>query len=336
MPFSTTQKQAAGAPGTNKSFTLDVIFEQRYPLSSSPELSLRTVLDDPSDPTAVTITVTAEGAEGADAWFLAWPHGDPSASPTQIGPYTTVGADGEASVTVPWPSDEKDVAARVADGVFGAFGWPYGKAKVTIGGGGGVGDGSGNNDATSGSTGDPHIISLDGLRYNFQGAGEFILVGPRQRFLESPVEPGAGEAPLALDGRQRHPHHLGDLGMAQAAEETQLHQPALVGIARGQTPHGIVELQDVERRLDAGRESVVEGDRPLPAAALLVAVTAGVVDQQSAHRLGGDGVEMRPAVPAHPGLVDQAQIGLVDQRLGLQGVARALLAQAAERALRGP
>ncbi len=45
------------------------------------------------------------------------------------------------------------------------------------GGDGSVQFGSGNNGHTSGSTGDPHVVSFDGLRFNYQGAGEFILAG---------------------------------------------------------------------------------------------------------------------------------------------------------------
>lgn len=222
--------------GIDRDLGFEILFDVRHSFNKSPELSLSTVLDNPADPSAVTINVAAKGAEGADAYFLGWPDGEPNVPPVQVGPNVVVDANGDASVTVPWPQEEQDVAGRVADGIFGAFGWPYGRAKVTIGGnsgsdcdgpdcsptspggppggpagpgggygdpdddgspghpgsiggggiggggpgggfGGGVGDGSGNNHGTSGSTGDPHVISLDGLRYNFQGAGEFILAG---------------------------------------------------------------------------------------------------------------------------------------------------------------
>ena len=59
----------------------------------------------------------------------------------------------------------------------------------------------------------------------------------------------------------------------------------------------------------------------------------GALDQDAAHGLGGRGEEVSPAVPRRRifpgalGAVHQAEVGFVDQRGWLEGVARLFLGQ---------
>ena len=64
----------------------------------------------------------------------------------------------------------------------------------------------------------------------------------------------------------------------------------------------------------------VEREHGRAGAALLRAPADGVVDEDAAHRLGGDGEEMRAVAPVNRVLVDKAQVCFVDERGGLQRV----------------
>ena len=89
----------------------------------------------------------------------------------------------------------------------------------------------------------------------------------------------------------------------------------------------VVEVQEVVGRgVGAGQYVQVEVlPPPCRAAALEPLAVAGVVDEDATHRLGGRGQEVPPAVPRPTRVVsDQAEVGLVDQRRGLEGVPRGL------------
>lgn len=62
------------------------------------------------------------------------------------------------------------------------------------------------------------------------------------------------------------------------------------------------------------------------AAALVAQVSACVIDQDPAHGLRSNCEEMGPALPVHRPLLDQLEIGLMNQGGGLQGVLSALAA----------
>ena len=55
----------------------------------------------------------------------------------------------------------------------------------------------------------------------------------------------------------------------------------------------------------------------------------GMVHQDAAHGLGGHPEELGPVLPARLALVDQPQVGLVDEGGGLQGVAGVLAPEVA-------
>ena len=80
--------------------------------------------------------------------------------------------------------------------------------------------------------------------------------------------------------------------------------------------------------IDRRDRAAVEGDLHL-AAPLLRTPLARMVDQDPAHRLGGDPEEVRPALPVDRALVDDPEEGLVDQCRGGQGVLVALAAKLA-------
>ncbi len=73
---------------------------------------------------------------------------------------------------------------------------------------------------------------------------------------------------------------------------------------------------------DDGR--FVQRDLNRIAAAFELVPRAGDVHQDAPHQLRGHGEEVRAVLPPHAARIDQAQIGLVDERRGLQRVAGTL------------
>ena len=63
------------------------------------------------------------------------------------------------------------------------------------------------------------------------------------------------------------------------------------------------------------------------AAAFEAVGVAGVVDEDSSHGLGGDSEEVGPAVELGLRLVDELEVGLVDEGGGLEGVPRVFAAE---------
>ena len=57
----------------------------------------------------------------------------------------------------------------------------------------------------------------------------------------------------------------------------------------------------------------------------------GMVDQDTAHQAGGEGDEVHGATPLHPSLVDETQVGFVNQGGRLQRVLRAFPLQVTRR-----
>ena len=54
-----------------------------------------------------------------------------------------------------------------------------------------------------------------------------------------------------------------------------------------------------------------------------------MIDQNTAHHLSGDAIEVPTVLPRHPVLTGESQKGLVDERRGLQGVIRPFVSQVA-------
>ncbi len=117
---------------------------------------------------------------------------------------------------------------------------------------------------------------------------------------------------------------MGNLLQSQAPEEAQLDHPALAGVEGIERTQGVVYCHDVGTR-HRGRQSFCVGEgypQPLTLAAK-APPPSGHVHQHPAHDLGGHCIEMRPILP--PGTLpgSQAEVGLVDERGGLEQVSGA-------------
>src|SRR5262245_25577595 len=145
------------------------------------------------------------------------------------------------------------------------------------------------------------------------------------------LQPRLREPPVAPHRRRRHLQHRRGLFDAQPAEEAQIDDAALPLVELRQRFERIVEGNEIERRLVGHGEAFVEGDAHGVTAALLVATGAGVIHEDASHDAGRDGEKMRAVVPRDRLAVYEAEIGLVDERGGLEAVARPLAGHAAPR-----
>ena len=99
--------------------------------------------------------------------------------------------------------------------------------------------------------------------------------------------------------------------------------------------HGRETLQRVIQRHDvdvagAGRQSLLDERNVLPAgAAFLGGMRPRVIDEDPAHDLRGNAKKVRPIAPPYFTLIDQAQVGFVDERGGLQRVSNRLVSKIA-------
>ena len=134
---------------------------------------------------------------------------------------------------------------------------------------------------------------------------------------------GAGEAPLALDCRRRERQRFRDFLRGQPPEELQLDHLALARVQGGQTVQRLVQRERVD--LGAPEDLARQRERhPLRfAAALGSRAVARMVGQDAPHHHCRQAHELRAVPPIDALLVDEPEVGLVDERGGLERVVRA-------------
>ena len=125
------------------------------------------------------------------------------------------------------------------------------------------------------------------------------------------------------------PEHDSRLLDREAAEETQLDGLALPGIHLRQGEQGLVDRKKILVWRASHEECLVQRHVLLSAAAFTVAAFAGEIDQHLSHHPRRDAEEVCPVFPVDALCANQADVGLVDQRGGLEGVASALTAHIA-------
>src|SRR5205085_10329837 len=116
---------------------------------------------------------------------------------------------------------------------------------------------------------------------------------------ELPIQPRRGKSPVSKRREGRDLQHFRCFFNGQAAEETKLHNAALARIQFRQARESLIERNKVGaffRRKD-GR--LIKLDGTDTGATLLVSARPGVVDENAAHHLGGDGEEVRAILPSH-------------------------------------
>ena len=139
-----------------------------------------------------------------------------------------------------------------------------------------------------------------------------------------PHQPRPGHRPITFHGPFGDTKDLGRLFNAHPRKEAHFDDLRLAMIELVEPFKGLVEGENFLFTLGGERDGFVERNAARPTAALLPLLLPGVINQDSADRLGADGEEMRAALPINAGLIDQLEIRLVDQCGGLQRMIRPL------------
>ena len=146
--------------------------------------------------------------------------------------------------------------------------------------------------------------------------------------LDFAVQPGPRERPEAIRRPRRDAECLAGVRQRQAREIPQLDELRGGRIGLGQPRQGLIQGDQILARLDGGQVQVGHIVPDQPAAMFVRRLPTRLVNQDAPHRLGRRRKKMPAVVPLRAAVVaDQAQIGFVDERRRLQGLAGLLLGQ---------
>ena len=141
-----------------------------------------------------------------------------------------------------------------------------------------------------------------------------IFLSPRQ----VGREPGPRVRPLGVSCPRGDAQIVGRFAEGSTAEVTQAHEHGHPRVDRGQSVKGLVDREDVVIGVASGK--AVQVDRHLsPRPTVACHAGAGVVNEDSPHGLGGGGEEVAAAIEQL--ISDEPQVGFVNQRGGVEGVA---------------
>ena len=122
----------------------------------------------------------------------------------------------------------------------------------------------------------------------------------------------------------------GGLFDAEAAEKSHFDDLHFAGIDARKRVQRVIERHEVDARIDAHDNGLIQRDM-LHAASAFEVMTSCMLDQNTAHQLRGYCEEMGPILPLHPLVIHEADVGLVDQRACLKVVVGALASHVAVR-----
>src|SRR5262245_24632497 len=139
-------------------------------------------------------------------------------------------------------------------------------------------------------------------------------------------QPGAGIGPFLSGQVDRDAEQASDVLVAQPGEVAQLDHPGRDRVFGGELAQGLVQGEDVVLGLRGGH--VGEFDPPHPPPVFETILAASVLNQNPPHGLGRGGKEVGTTVPVLGLLhINQPQVRLMDQRGGLQCLARFFLSE---------
>jgi len=140
-------------------------------------------------------------------------------------------------------------------------------------------------------------------------------------------QPGLGGAEVAGDGGAADVEELRDLFAFETAEVAQFDDLGFAGIEAGEFFECLVEGDDLGSVIGGVEELFFEGDLLEAAAPFGGIAGAGVVDEDVAHGAGGDAEEVGAGMGVEVAGVGEAEIGLVNEGGGGEGVAGGFAAE---------
>lgn len=137
------------------------------------------------------------------------------------------------------------------------------------------------------------------------------------------MKPGSEELEFAEEGGARDAEGLGGLFRGGTEEAIEFEELDLAGVEFFEFFEGEVEVEEVGGGgVDPG-DVVVQGNEGVFTAAALAAFGASVVDEDQAHKAGGEGEEVLTVLEIGFALGQELEVEFVDERGGLEGVAGA-------------
>lgn len=136
------------------------------------------------------------------------------------------------------------------------------------------------------------------------------------------VQPRFRQGPVPLHRNRRHADHGGGLFDGEPAEEPQFHELALAWIQLRQPLKRRIQRQDVDVER-VGLRIAVPKRHPHVSPALEGVMRPRVVDEDPPHDVCRNREELRPILPSDLTLVNDPEVGLVDQRRRGHRVVRA-------------
>ena len=140
-------------------------------------------------------------------------------------------------------------------------------------------------------------------------------------------KPRPSHFPIAHHRFRRHFEHLRGLFHAEAAEEAELDDLRSAGVRPGQSVQRVIERHHFTGSHRKEIDGQVHIHKRGSGAALRGGLPAGPVDKDSPHHARRDGKKVRSMLPIDLMHIHQAQIRLVDQVGGLQGVSGTFVPQ---------
>ncbi len=161
---------------------------------------------------------------------------------------------------------------------------------------------------------------------------QILTSGFGSLFSELCVKPCPRHGPFAFNGAGGNAQDLCNLFHSQSAKKSHFDDLLLAGIERRQSAEGIIDGEHADRGIGAKVQRIFDWDDGLPTAAPGTEVGARMIDEDTTHEMRGNGEKVRAVPEVRFALLDELQVGFVDEGGGLQRVIGAFATHVVRRA----